>query len=66
MDRREFISKTIRNSILVGLGVVSGTLLYRSFTNEENCDFDFICKNCNKLKSCNLPEAKQLKVERQN
>ncbi|MBI5541026.1 MAG: hypothetical protein HY951_13255 [Bacteroidia bacterium] len=60
MDRREFIKNVARGSILVGLGLVAGTLLSREDEN-ENCDFDFICNNCNKLNKCNLPEAVKFK-----
>lgn len=60
MDRREFIKNVARGSILVGIGLVAGTLLFREDEN-ENCDFDFICNNCNKLSKCKLPEAVKFK-----
>lgn len=60
--RRDFIIKVFRNISLVSLGVVSGYLLFRE-KSEEVCDFNFVCQNCQKRKSCNLPEAKQIKEE---
>jgi hypothetical protein len=60
MDRRDFISRVLRNLILTGLLFISGFLLFRK-ESRESCDFDFVCKNCKKMPSCSLPEAKQAK-----
>lgn len=64
-DRRGFISGGIRGFILLGLGVMTGNFLFRDKENsDENCDFDFVCQNCKKLKTCGLPEAKSYKLNR--
>lgn len=67
LNRRSFIEKLIRNLILVILALVSGFLVFRERTNEEQaCDFDFICKNCKKKQNCILPEALQYKSEHES
>jgi len=56
-NRREFIQTLVRGSILAGLGLLSGTLIFRS-RRAEGCDFDFACGSCSKAKDCNLPQAR--------
>lgn len=60
MDRRDFIKEISRNLVLVGVVATSGYLLLKPDTGEE-CNFDFICKNCRQLKNCSLPEADDFK-----
>lgn len=60
MDRRDFLRNVARVSILTGLGIVSGVLLFRD-KDTENCDYDFVCGNCKRLKSCKLPESEKFK-----
>jgi len=57
-SRREFINKSLRMAGMAVLVGGSGYLLLRD-DNGESCDFDFVCKNCRKLKECKLPEAKE-------
>ncbi len=57
VDRRNFIKSIIRNGLLLGL-VATGSFLVLKEDNDEACNFDFICQNCKKSKSCVLPEAK--------
>ncbi len=38
------------------LAGASGYLLLRD-QSDEVCNFDFVCRDCKKLKECNLPEA---------
>lgn len=56
--RRDFITKIFRIGTLAIVASVSGYLLLRK-EPDYVCNFDFICKNCKKLKSCGLPEAKE-------
>jgi len=56
-NRREFIQKLVRGSILAGLGLLSGALIFRS-REEDGCGFDFACGSCSKAKDCNLPQAR--------
>lgn len=56
--RRDFIKKTFRTASFAVLAGGGGYLLLRE-QSDEVCDFEFVCKNCKKLKNCNLPEAKE-------
>ncbi len=60
MYRRDFINNMARASILIGLTVMSGVLLFKNETDEE-CDFQFVCSKCRNLSSCSLPEATKFK-----
>jgi len=40
---------------------LSGVLIFRKSPGGVECDFEFVCKNCKNLSSCNLPEAKDYK-----
>lgn len=60
MDRRDFINNMARASILIGLSVMSGVLLFKN-EEIENCDFQFVCSKCRNLTSCRLPEANKFK-----
>jgi len=63
INRRNFIVKLVRNGSLLSLAAISGYLIFGR--NEEDvCDFSFVCKNCKKLKDCQLPEAEEFKVKR--
>jgi len=57
-NRRDFIKKTFRTVSFAVLAGGGGYLLLRE-QSDEVCDFKFVCKNCKKLKKCNLPEAKE-------
>ena len=65
MDRRDFIKKISRNLVLGGVLATSSYLLLKQDTGEE-CNFDFICKNCRQLKQCSLPEADDFKKNNQS
>jgi hypothetical protein len=56
MSRRTFLNLIIRGSILTGLGLITGTLIFRA-KGQEACNLDFVCKNCGKSTNCALPEA---------
>ena len=60
-DRREFIKTFSRGLILSGLAVISGVLIFRDKGGNDQCNFDFVCKNCKKINSCTLPEAADYK-----
>ncbi len=61
-NRREFLKISARTILLGGLVFGSGYLMFKEKPiNPETCNFDFACKNCKRLTSCNLPEAKTQK-----
>jgi hypothetical protein len=60
MERRDFINNMTRASILIGLSVMSGVLLFKNEAT-ENCDFQFVCSKCRNLSGCSLPEASKYK-----
>lgn len=65
MKRRDFIQNIVRSSAVISMAAMSGYLIFGR--NEEDvCNFDFLCKNCKKVKNCQLPEAKGYKEERVN
>ncbi|RLD66264.1 MAG: hypothetical protein DRI95_07040 [Bacteroidetes bacterium] len=65
LNRRSFIEKLTRSLILVMLASISGVLVFRESSNDQQaCDFDFICKNCKKKQNCTLPEALEYKSEK--
>lgn len=58
MNRRRFITGSIRFAAAGGLIGLSGFLLTREHPEgSKECDFEFICKNCRKKQQCVLPEA---------
>ncbi len=57
MDRRKFLSSIGRGTILTGLTALSGILIYKNSRKPEDCTFDFVCRDCRKLKGCKQPEA---------
>lgn len=54
--RKDFIIKIFRMATFTVLAGTSGYLLLRQ-QSDEACNFDFVCKDCKKLKECKLPEA---------
>lgn len=64
MNRKQFLTNLIRISILGGIGIVTGTLLYRNKT--KTCEYIYLCKGCNKINTCKLDEAKQYKKNKEN
>lgn len=62
MHRRQFIINSGRLLLLTGLTVVGGvSILKNRDKNTEDCRFNNICKTCNELKNCNLPQAVEYK-----
>ncbi|MCK4747911.1 MAG: hypothetical protein KAT15_12765 [Bacteroidales bacterium] len=58
MDRKDFLKRVARVGLLGSLAVISGLLFSRRQVNfKADCTGDFQCRNCNKLKGCELPEA---------
>ncbi len=60
-NRRKFISDLSRAAILTVLVSGSAYLVFREEENDEQCDFEFICQNCKKVKSCEIDEAQRYK-----
>jgi hypothetical protein len=61
MDRRKFLSSVGRGTILSGLAAITGVLIFRDSKGNDQCTYDFVCKECKSLKSCVQPEAIILK-----
>ena len=65
MDRRKFVGKLVRVSILASLTSMAAYLLYRDKKEgPESCKFDFICKSCKQITACELPQAKDYRTSR--
>jgi len=59
MNRKTFISSLFRGTILAGMALLAGVLLTRKQVSlEKSCGLNIQCRNCTKLKACDLPEAK--------
>ncbi len=56
-NRRDFIKTFLRTASLGTIALGSSYLIFRE-ESDEVCNFEFVCKNCKKLKNCQLPEAK--------
>ena len=64
MNRRNFIDKTGRTILLVGIAMLSGVLVARKqVVKDRQCSANFQCSKCGKLSKCRLPEAE---TERQD
>ncbi len=58
MVRRKFIHQLVRGGLLAGLAAAAGILISRDqVTLRSDCSANFQCRNCNRLKGCQLPEA---------
>ena len=58
MDRRSFIQKFGRGSLLVALATLAGVLVARrQVVPDQECTDGFRCKECRSLSHCQLPEA---------
>jgi hypothetical protein len=60
MDRRQFLEKTGRFSLLAALVSLSGFLAIRSF-DPNRCKVAAFCKDCGKYDECDLPEKDKKK-----
>lgn len=56
--RRDFITTILRTTTFAVVAGASGYLIFRE-ESDEVCNFEFVCKDCKKLKECSLPEAKE-------
>jgi hypothetical protein len=56
-QRRIFLKKIGRMTVLAGLVGIGANLLLRQDDKDQSCNYDFICRNCTKNKTCRLPEA---------
>ena len=58
MDRRGFIQKFGRGSMLAALAAVAGILVARKqVVPDQECTDEFRCRECRSLSHCQLPEA---------
>jgi len=58
MDRRGFIQKVGRGSMLAALAAVAGVLVARKQVQpDQECIDGFSCRECRSLSDCQLPEA---------
>lgn len=57
MNRRKFLSSVGRGTILSGLAAITGVMIFRDSKGKDQCTYDFVCKECKRLKSCVQPEA---------
>jgi hypothetical protein len=58
MDRRNFIQRVMRGSLLTGLVLVPGIFVYRKqVTGSDGCTGNYYCSRCGKLSRCTLPQA---------
>ncbi len=65
MDRRKFFKSVTRGGIFSAMAVLSGYLVLRKKPEgTQECDFDFVCRNCNKNRYCKLPEASQFRMKK--
>ncbi len=60
MDRKEFF-RTIGRGVLFAALIGGGIYLMTRPKKTDECELDFVCKKCNKLDKCRLPEAKKYK-----
>lgn len=54
--RKEFILTISRAAAITLVASTTGYLLFRE-ESKDKCDFDFVCKNCKKVKECNIDEG---------
>lgn len=58
-NRRQLLRGLLRTTALGGLGLVTGTLLFRKQArlSEHECINRGLCRNCGVLKTCILPSG---------
>ena len=60
MDRKSFLIKTGRWSLLAMMAALVLFLVSnRKVAGPNACEENQFCENCNKLGSCNLPQARE-------
>lgn len=52
-----------RGLLLTGLTAMTGVLLLRDRSEQQECDYDFICQDCKKLKDCNHRAARKYREQ---
>ncbi|MCK5067704.1 MAG: hypothetical protein KAR16_09700 [Bacteroidales bacterium] len=58
MDRRDFVQKIGRGSLLAAMAAVAGILLARrQVVPDQECNDRKQCRECPSLSQCQLPEA---------
>ena len=60
LDRRTFLRNAGRKLILLGLGLLGGSLLAGNriaFKTRQECINRFICRSCSIYRDCILPQA---------
>jgi hypothetical protein len=64
MDRKAFIYKRVRGSILIAFAVLTA-FFYRKgkITARGECSLNTPCANCGELKNCSLPQAQKLRKD---
>lgn len=65
-QRRTFLKKIGRVVILSGITGVTAHLLLKTEVENAKCDYDFICRNCRKNRTCKFPEAQAYQKEMNN
>jgi hypothetical protein len=59
MNRKAFINTLVRGGILGTMALLAGVLISRKqISLEKECGLNLQCRNCSKVKACELPEAK--------
>ncbi len=59
MNRKAFIYALARGGILATMALLAGVLISRKqISLEKECGLNLQCRNCSRVKACELPEAK--------
>lgn len=65
MDRREFFRGIARFVTLGGIGMGAGIQARRSLKSNRDanrCTNDWICRGCNRVNTCILPQAQSMRL----
>ncbi|MFC0876069.1 hypothetical protein ACE01N_05725 [Saccharicrinis sp. FJH2] len=62
MDRKAFLQRLGRLSLLGGLAAVSGLILTKREISAEKCAINEVCKNCNEYRFCSKDQALKQRV----
>ncbi len=63
-NRRNFITTIIRSVVLLSIAFMSGFFIFKE--SDSSCEYNFICRNCKKLRACNKYEADIYKKKLEN
>jgi hypothetical protein len=61
MNRKHFISGLARIVLFGSMAFIAGILVSRRNVTLTGCASDLQCKQCRKVTSCSLPEAKKFR-----